>query len=977
MWVGVLGPLSIRCDGGPIAVKAARQRTVLAVLLVNANRVVPADELAETVWDGSPPPTARVTLRGYIRRLRSPLGPTVGARIVTRPSGYMAEFGDEELDLLHFAALYQRGESALRTGAWVQGSALLGEALGMWRGTPLSDIPCQRLQHDEGQHLGEMRLQAAEWWAAAELQLGRHEQLVLKLRKLVAEQPIRERFHAQLMTALSRCGRQAEALAAYRQARRILVDELGIEPGMELHALHTRILRGGLDQAVPGSGGAATVQPVIAAEQRQSQAKQSTDGPRAPATQEARNGSGRAQPARWVVPRQLPPAMPRFAGRSAALAILDKLKQEAAGSTGVMVISAIAGTAGVGKTALAVHWAHRVADDFPDGQLYLNLRGFDSVGPPVGHAQAIRGFLDALGVPPERIPADTEAQVGLYRSLLASLRILIVLDNAREAGQVKPLLAGGRGSMVMVTSRNDLAGLAVSAGAHLLALDVLTDAEAHELLARRWGPGRTEAETLAVEELISLCGRLPLALSIAAARAASHPNLPLSGIVSELRDACGPLDALDIGEPDGDVRAVFSWSYQNLTRTTARLFRLLGLHPGPDVTAVAAASLAGIPLAGARRGLAELTSAHLVQEHAPGRYTFHDLLHAYAAEQTRIQDPAPERKAATHRMLDYYLHTAYTADRLLHPKRDPITLTPPAIGTAAPGRFTGHAEAQAWFEAERRVLAAVIEKASASEFDAHAWRLAWTLAEFLNERACWQEWAAIQDMALTSARRLGDVAAEAHTERFLGQAYSQLGLRDAAHQHMRQALSRYEGAGDWIGQARIHLDIGHIYERQARYTEDLEHCQRALEMFRSARHRAGQARALNALGWCYSQLGDHQQALTYCKQALDLHGEGGDLIGAASTWDSLGYANHHLGHHAEAISCYQRAFELFCASGDRYYQGLILCHIGDAHHEAGQGEAAVGAWQQALGILDGMGHPDSEMVRGKLQVEHTRHRPEQ
>ncbi len=420
MWVGVLGPLSIQCDGEQIAVQATRQRTVLAVLLVRANRVVPADELAETVWDGSPPPTARVTLRGYIRRLRSLLGPAVGARIVTRPAGYMAEFGAEELDLLQFAALCQRGESALRTGAWDQCSALLGEALGMWRGTPLSDIPCQRLQHDEVPHLDEIRLQAAEWWAEAKLQLGQHEQLVLQLRKLVAEQPIRERFHAQLMTALSRCGRQGEALTAYRQARRILVNELGVEPGVELQALHTRILRGHLDQAVPRSGRAAAVPPVTATGQRQPQVKQPMDGPRASTARETRNGSGRAQPARWVIPRQLPPAMPRFAGRSAALAILDKLKQEAAGSTGVIVISAIAGTAGVGKTALAVHWAHRVADDFPDGQLYLNLRGFDPAGPPVGHVQAIRGFLDALGVPPDRIPVDTEAQVGLYRSLLTA-----------------------------------------------------------------------------------------------------------------------------------------------------------------------------------------------------------------------------------------------------------------------------------------------------------------------------------------------------------------------------------------------------------------------------------------------------------------------------------------------------------------------------------------------------------------------------
>jgi tetratricopeptide (TPR) repeat protein len=641
--------------------------------------------------------------------------------------------------------------------------------------------------------------------------------------------------------------------------------------------------------------------------------------------------------------------------------------QVGGGGQDVAAISAIVGTAGVGKTALAVYWAHKVARDFPDGQLYVNLRGFDPVGPPVSSAQAIRGFLEALGVPAERIPADYQAQVGLYRTLLAGKRMLIVLDNARDPAQVRPLLAAGSGCMVIVTSRNQLLGLAAAENAQLLTLDVLTGAEARELLARRLGHDRTEADPPAVEELATLCARLPLALSIAAARAAARANIPLAALVSELQDTRGRLDALQTGEPDGDMRAVFSWSFQNLADSGARMFRLLGLHPGPDITIVAAASLAGIPPAEARRQLAELVAAHLIEEHALGRFAFHDLLRAYAAEQASRQDSDEQCQAATQRMLDYYLHTAHAADSLLQPQRDPITLAAPLPGTAESEHLAGPAQALTWFEAECGVLLTAVVKAAERGFDTHAWQLTWTMAGFLSGRAHWEDWAAVQQVALTSAQCLGDTTAQALMLRYLGQAYSQLESRDAAYAHMRQALSRYEEAGDRIGQARLHLDIGHVLEKQGRYREDLAHSQRALELFRAASHRGGQARALNAVGWSHLRLGDYHQPITYCTQALDLYSEGGDTLGAGCTWDSLGLAYFHLRRYADAIPCYQRAIEMLRNNGELYNQATAQAHLGDTHRAVGDHEAAQAAWKAALDILDEMSHPEAKELRGKLQ----------
>jgi tetratricopeptide (TPR) repeat protein len=673
------------------------------------------------------------------------------------------------------------------------------------------------------------------------------------------------------------------------------------------------------------------------------------------------------QAPRWEPrrPRHLPAAVAHFAGRSGELAVLTGLLRGRAGTGGTVVISAIGGTAGVGKTALAVYWAHHVAGEFPDGQLYVNLRGFDPGGQVMDPAEAVRRFLDALGVPAERIPVDLDAQAALYRSQLAGRRVLVVLDNARDTAQVRPLLPGAPGCLVLVTSRNQLSGLVAADGAHPITLDLLTLDEAGQLLAHRLGPDRTAAEPDAIAEIITMCARLPLALAIVAARAATHPHLSLHTLAGELREAGGRLDTLTTDDPYTDVRAVFSWSYRALNPEAARLFRLLGLHPGPDISVAAAASLAALPIDQVRTRVAELARANLLVEPVSGRYAFHDLLRAYAAERAHTVDSDERRHAATGRVLDHYLHTAYAAARLLDPFRDPITLTSPRPGVT-PERPADHEQALAWFTAEHPVLLAAVDHDAATGFDTHTWQLAWTLYDFLNRRGHWHDWAAVQQAAVAAAGRLADPAVQARAHRFLAGAYIGLGRVEDAHTQLRHALDLYRRAGDQAGQAHTHHNLGHLWDGQGRPGEALDHARQALDLYRAAGDRRGQADALNSVGWCHSQLGDHRQALTCCQQALTLLQELDDRFGQSAAWDSLGYAHHHLGHHTQAITCYQHALDLVRDLGDRYYEATTLTHLGDTHHATGDLDAAQTAWRQALTILDQLDHSDAEQVRTKL-----------
>ncbi|WBB71919.1 tetratricopeptide repeat protein [Micromonospora sp. WMMD1128] len=714
-------------------------------------------------------------------------------------------------------------------------------------------------------------------------------------------------------------------------------------------------------------GATAAEQGALAtARDRVEEARRQPDREETPAVR-AGGGRARSRPARLPVPRQLPPALPGFVGRAAQLARLDagdgRDGPAAGGPASTIVV--LSGTAGVGKTTLAVHWAHRAAERFPDGQLYVDLRGFDATGAVVTPAEAVHGFLEALGVPPERMPVHLSAQVGLYRSLLADRRILVLLDNARDVEQVRPLLPGSPGCLVLVTSRNRLAGLIAAEGARSVPVGLLSAAESWQLLARRLGADRLTVEPQVVDEMVERCARLPLALAVLAARGAAHPAFPLATLAAELREAARLSDAFDTGDAGTDVQAVFSWSYRSLTPPAARLFRLIGCHPGPEIGIPAAASLAGLPRARMPRLLAELAHAHLLTEHAPGRFGAHDLLRAYAAELTERLDPDDERQAAIRRGLDHYLHSAHAAAVLLQPGWDPAPLddAPPGV---VPEEITDPAHALAWFHAEYRVLLAAVVYAERTRCDGHAWRLARTLVDFLQRQGRWSDLADAQRTALTAARRAGERAGQANAHRDLARALVRLGREEEAAGHYRNALAIFADLADDSGQARTHRAFGAMLDTLGRYEESLHHAARALALYQRTGHRAGQASARNAMGWAHARLGRYGAAREHCERALALLRRTDDRHGEANTWDSLGLIHDRLGHHRRAIRCFGRALTLYQRIGDRYDEADTLTRLGDCRHSSGDRAGALRTWRRALIILDGLGHPDVEGVRERM-----------
>jgi tetratricopeptide (TPR) repeat protein len=675
------------------------------------------------------------------------------------------------------------------------------------------------------------------------------------------------------------------------------------------------------------------------------------------------------------VPRQLPVHTPHFVGRVDELAALTSLLDKAVGpgklAAGTVIISAIGGTAGIGKTTLALRWAHQVAGRFPDGQLYVNLRGFDPAGSPLRPAEVICGFLGALGVEPTGIPVGLDAQAALYRSLLAGRRFLLLLDNARDAEQVHPLLPGTETCLVLVTSRSQLSSLAAREGAHLLDLNLLTMAEARELLTRHLGPSRASREPGAVDELIGLCALLPLALSIAAARAAAAPTFPLAGLAGELRDARRRLDALDAGDLATNVRVVFSCSYRHLSEPAARMFRMLSLHPGPDASAPAAASLAGVPLTQAHKALAELTRAYLVTERVPGRFTFHDLLRSYAAHQAASVDTDTERHVSVRRMLDYYLHTGHAATQWLYPGRRDIALIAPDSRVVADD-LTTREQARSWCEAEQEVFPEVVTQAASSGFDTHAWQIPWILTAYFNRQGYLHEWVATLHTALAAARRGEDLHGQALASHELGYAYLRLGSYDEAWIHLRHALDLNSGLGDRDEQAHNHAELSQVESHRGRIHEALGHARQSFGLYLAVDNRTGQARARNQEGHCLTRLGEYQQALACSLEAISIHRELGELADKyceAETLKTLGDTHHHLGSLPQAIGYHRQALELDRQLGDHYTEADTLTRLGDAYEAAAEPDAAKDAWRQALAILDDLHHSDAAHVRAKLGKE--------
>ncbi|MFF3333932.1 BTAD domain-containing putative transcriptional regulator [Streptomyces sp. NPDC002888] len=933
----VLGPVRVWRAGAELELGRPQERALLALLLVRAGQPVAVSEIVDVLWGRRPPDSAVNVVRrhvGSLRRLLEPGLPTraTGHWLLRGGGGYRLATDGDSLDLLRFRALRDEAQRAASDGAPARAVELLTEALSLWQGPVASQIPAQARAHAAFGSLDDERLAAVKESADVALRAGVPDVALPRLREAAVNCPLDEPLLARLILALAATGRGTEALRTYEAVSARLADELGIDPGPELRDAHRTVL-------------GDTAAPVI------------LPGSADPAGVRA---------ASLPVPTQLPYDLPTFTGRRAELdEVLALLSGDARPAETVM-ISAIGGMAGVGKTTLAVHWAHRVADRFPDGQLYVNLRGFDPSGAVMSPDEAVRGFLDTLGVPPERVPRGLDAQAALYRSMLAGRRFLVLLDNARDADHVRPLLHGTPGCLTIVTSRNQLPGLVAAHGAHSLTLRQLGTAEARELLVRRLGAERVSAEPEAVAEITALCAGLPLALACVAARAATHPHFTLSAIAAELREAHGSLDAFTRADTSADVGAVFSWTSRALSPAAARLFRLLGLHPGPDFTAPAAAALAGLAVRETRLLLTELSGVHLVNEHVPGRYAFHDLLRAHAAELAHSRHGDAERRDAVNRLFDHYLYTAHAAGLLIAPYADAMPLAPAPEGTC-PQPLADDERALAWLTAEYAVLLAVVDAAATSGRDRLACLLVSSLERFFDRQGHWHHWAAAQRTALDAALRLSDPVMEAHGLRGLARVEGRLGLHDEAAAHLERALEAFTELGDDVGRATVHRSLAWESEQRGDLHGALRHDQLALDLLRAVGGRAAQASALNAVGWSHATLGEYREALRHCVEALAVLEELGDLVGQAATWDSIAYAHHHLGDHARALTGYRNALALYQDVGVPAEEAGSLVRIGDTHRATGDHEAARAAWRSALTLLTDLAHPDADRVRTRLE----------
>jgi DNA-binding SARP family transcriptional activator len=918
----ILGPVEASVDGRAARIRRPQELGVVGYLLLNANQVVAAEQLVEGLWGGAPPAAARTQVQVCVSHIRRALREAGAEQALTsQAGGYRMVVASGELDLTEFTALVAKAPAVAADGQLDKAADLLRAGLSLWRGAALTGASGAFVTAAVA-NLQERRLAAYEELGEIMLATSQYGALIGELRPQVDAHPLRERLVGHLMLALAATGQQAEALRLYTATRARLVDELGVEPGAELAGTHLRVLR-----------------------------QEATIATTARSTRPA------------STPAQLPPAIVSFSGRTAAMRQLDAYLPDTEG--GRVVVCSIAGSAGIGKTALAVQWAHQVADRFPDGQLFVNLRGFDPAGTSMSSDGALRGFLGALGVPAPAVPTTLDGQVGLFRSLLAGKRMLIVLDNARDTEQIRPLLPGAGGTLVLITSRTQLTSLVVSDSAHPLTLDLLSTSEARDLLIRRLGRDRVASEPHAVDDIIAGCAGLPLALAVVAARAATRAGYPLAVVARELRDAPG-LEAFASRDSLTDVRSAFASSYRPLRPDTARMFRLLSLHPGPDIAVCAAASLTGAEMPRARSLLAELADAHLVSEQSVDRYACHDLLRTFAGELCHALDPETERHRAQGRVLAHYAHTAHAGALLLDPHRDPIPMVDLPAGVR-PERLNSREHVLAWFTTERPVLLAAVEQAYRHGYDTHTWQLAWTLSAFFHRQGHWRDWTVTQHAALNAAQRELDLPAQAYSHRSLALAYTQLGRYDDAHAHFRRALVLAAELGDPIAQAHTHLNFAIVLDRQRRHRDALGHAQRALALFDAAAHSYGYARALNAVGWYHAQLGEYELTIDHCGRALAWHHDLGDLAGQAETCDSLGYAHDHLGDHGLALSCYQRGIDLYRQTGDQYGEANTLTNLGDTHRATGADRAAQEAWTRALTILDQLHHPRAAEIRAKLR----------
>ncbi|MFG2781424.1 tetratricopeptide repeat protein [Streptomyces prunicolor] len=980
--------------GRPVDLGPAKRRTVLAALLVDAGRWVPAETLIDRVWGEDPPAQVRGTLYAHIARIRRVLvetGPRLSGdvgvpeacevpspapELVRGPAGYRLDISPDLVDMHRFRNLVARARPA--EGSNAARVLRLREAMGLWQGTPLAGLPGEWAARTRESWLHQY-VDAVLGWADAELRVGGHLVVVDALSVLVAEHPLVEPLAVALIRALDAAGRAPEALACYAALHKRLADELGTTPGAEAQRAHQAVLR---EKAAPrpSSGG---------------------------------GGTERVK----VVPAQLPLEPAGFTGREEELARLEKVLGASSARPTAVVVSAVSGTAGVGKTALAVHWAHRARDRFPDGQLYVNLRGYDPDRPLTAPDALVR-FLTALGVSEQDIPPEPDDRAARYRTEVADRRMLIVLDNAATVEQVRPLLPGTGSCAVLVTSRDSLAGLVAREGAQRLDLDLLPADAARTLLRRLIGP-RAEAEPAAVDALAAQCARLPLALRVAAELAVTRPGTPLTDLVAELADQQRRLYLLDAeGDPRAAVVTVFSWSLRQLPTEAARTFRLLGLHPGPDLDAHAAAALTASTVPDARRALEVLARAHLVQraDTAPAptttstpdtrgaldtptrthptqradttptptttstpdtrgaldtptrthptqradttRYGMHDLLRAYAARLAVAQDSPEAREAALDRLFDHYLATAAAAMDRLHPAEAHRRPTAPATSTPVPDLSDADA-ARAWLDTERTCLTAMSAHTAAHGRPAHAIRLSLTLYRHLIS-GHHTDGLTIHGHARDAARLLADPASEALALLGIGTTHYQLARHEPARRQLQEALTLFRRAGDPTGEARALTNLGLVDERLGRFLPAVEYLEQALLLYRSVDDTSGESIALKNLAHVEGQLGRYDQAADHLQQSLTLLRRTGNRYLEAHALMDLGTVETRLDRLDEAAHHQEQALALIREVGDGYGEAGALHGLGIVHSRRAQHTQAAECHRQALALYSRNGDRDGE-----------------
>jgi DNA-binding SARP family transcriptional activator len=922
----ILGPLEVRAGEAWTKIGAAKQRSVLATLLLRAGEVVSTDALIDQVWPEKPPAKAANLLSVYVHHLRKLIGDANGQVIVTRAPGYQLVLAPGELDADGFAILVANGRQALNDGVPERAADLLGEALGLWRGPALADVPLTQQIAAETDRLDEARASAEELHAEASLACGRYTDAVPRLRRLLVDWPLREKLWALLMRALCGAGRQAEALEVYEQARKTISEELGVDPGAELRQLHQQILAADSEQVLVGLAMPATA-------------------PTPPPP----------------VPAQLPADIADFTGRSGQVEQLRELLAGtvvADGSPGAVRVVLVVGPGGQGKTTLAVHAAHLLAGEFPDGQLYATLFGATHAADP---AEVLARFLRDLGADPARIPLDAEERAALYRTRLAGRRVLVVLDDARGIEQVRPLLPGSASCAVLITARYWLPELA---GGAVLDLDVLSEDEARVLFTKIVGAKRVDAEPGAAGEVLTACAGLPLAIRIAGARLATRGNWSIRTLAGRLSDERSRLDELRVGNLA--VRASFEVSFATLPGPApARAFRLLGLWTGPSISLPAVAALLGEPEDEVAEALDVLFDAHLLESPEPDRYRFHDLLRVYAADRAHTQETEPDQAAAIGRVLTWYLHTAEAAATIISAQHARVPLDPPEAAVR-PLRFSSLDEALAWCEAERPGLAAATRLAASSGLHEIAWKLPAAAMSFYYRRSHWGDWVATDQIGLEAARLLNDRRAEAWMLNHLGMAYGVQRMTESVA-CFEQALAIYRELGDEQGEARAAANAPQAYIELHRFEDALLAADRSLAIQRQQGNRYLEGVTLGILGRACRELDRLAEAVDYLEQALAIFRELGQQYAEADSLTDLGDAALYLGQVDSAIARLSESLVIRREVGDRHGEAATLHLLGLALDRTGDRVQARDRLVEALRLFESLGdQTKAQAVRAAL-----------